>query len=284
MALPTLLPESGFRRLRIELTYDGTVYAGWAKQPDQPSLQETIEDAIAKLAHSRLATIVGGRTDAGVHATQQFLHVDIPEKFPFEGKDWEIPNWTYRLNRILPDDIRIISVDYAPDYFHARFSALERHYTYKIADGLMTVPPLLRFDIAPWYRHLDENIMNEVSAGLLGEHDFAAFCKFREGSTTIRNLTKFHWYRMENGYLAADVVADAFCYSMVRNLVGAAVCVGEGKFPKEWMAELLANRERVTDSYVFPGRGLTLTKIVYPVDSELQSRAELTIARRELMD
>ena len=232
------------------------------------------------LAHTTVATVVAGRTDAGVHATQQFIHVDIPEKPPFPDKEWNIPNWAYRLNRILDEDIRIMSVEYAPEGFHARFSPIARHYTYKIADGLMTLPPLSRFDVAPWYRTLDEDLMNEVCKPLLGEHDFKAFCKYREGGTTIRKLLKFHWYRLDNGYLAADVSADAFCYSMVRNLVGAAVSVGEGRFPADRMTELLDNQERVTDSYVFPARGLTLVGVDYPAESELLERAKIAMAKR----
>jgi tRNA pseudouridine38-40 synthase len=276
----TLFPESGFRRLMIELSYDGTNYAGWAKQPDQPTLQESVESALSMLAHTTVATVVAGRTDAGVHATQQFIHVDIPEKPPFPDKEWNIPNWAYRLNRILNEDIRIMNVEYAPEGFHARFSPIARHYTYKIADGLMTLPPLSRFDVAPWYRTLDEDLMNEVCKPLLGEHDFKAFCKYREGGTTIRKLLKFHWYRLDNGYLAADVSADAFCYSMVRNLVGAAVSVGEGRFPADRMTELLDNQERVTDSYVFPARGLTLVGVDYPAENELLERAKIAMAKR----
>ena len=140
---------------------------------------------------------------------------------------------------------------------------MERHYIYKIADDLKTIPPLARFDIEPWYRKLDEDLMNDACNYLLGEHDFKAFCKFREDQTTVRTLMKFHWSRDANEYLQADVRANAFCYSMVRNLVGAAVAVGEGRFPKEWILELLQNKERVSDSYVFPGRGLTLVKVVF---------------------
>jgi tRNA pseudouridine38-40 synthase len=284
MAKPTLFPESGSRRLRIELSYDGTNFAGWAKQPDQRTLQEELESALSKLAHDQINTVVAGRTDAGVHALQQFVHCDIAENPPHADMDWDISNWAYRLNRILDEDIRIHKVDYAPEGFHARFSASARHYTYKIADGLMTLPPLERFDVAPWYRHLDLDLMNEVSAHMLGEHDFSAFCKYREGSTTIRTLTKFNWYRLPNGYLAADVSADAFCYSMVRNLVGAAACVGEGRFPKEWMLKMLENRERVPDSIVFPGRGLTLVKVDFPADELLAEKAAQSMAWRMAED
>ena len=280
MSKPTLFPESGFRRLRIELSYDGTNFAGWAKQPDQRTLQEEMESALSKLAHGPVNTVVAGRTDAGVHAARQFIHVDISDNPDLLESDGGITNWAYRLNRILDEDIRIHTVDLAPEGFHARFSASARHYTYKIADALMTIPPIARFDVAPWYRALDEKLMNEVSQHMLGERDFSAFCKFREGGTTIRTLSKFHWYRLDNGYLAADVSADAFCYSMVRNLVGAAVCIGEGRYPQEWMINMLKGGERVPDSYVFPGRGLTLMKVDYPADDQLAAKAEASMARR----
>lgn len=274
MTKPTLNPESGFRRLKIDLAYDGTNFAGWAKQPDQRTIQEELEAAISLIVRAKVESIVAGRTDAGVHATHQIIHIDVPEDL------LDIENFRFRLNRLLSEDIRINSVIEAPRNFHARFSAASRRYIYQILDGGKQLAPLSRFDTATWFRELDVDLLNETSALLIGEHDFAAFCKFREGSTTIRNLTTFHWYRLENGCLAADVIADAFCYSMVRNLVGATVCVGEGRFPKEWIVEMLANKVRVPDSYVFPSKGLTLTNVEYPQDADLLNLSEMTLARR----
>ncbi len=177
-----------------------------------------------------------------------------------------------------------MKVSIAPEAFHARFSALRRHYTYKILDANKVLSPLNRLDVATWYRPLDVHDLNEASALLLGDHDFAAYCKYREGGTTIRQLQKFEWVRNDQGYLIGDVVADAFCYSMVRNLVGAVVCVAEGRFPPEWIAETLANKKRVSDSLVFPACGLTLRQVDYPSDSELLARAAKTVARREPQD
>ena len=210
---PTLNPKSGFLRLKIELCYDGTNYAGWAYQPDQRTLEGELRGAISKMVRTDVELIVAGRTDAGVHATQQFVHIDIPQNPPAPEINWDIPNWAYRLNRILDEDIRILEVTQAPVDFHARFSPMERHYIYKIADDLKTIPPLARFDIEPWYRKLDEDLMNDACNYLLGEHDFKAFCKFREDQTTVRTLMKFHWSRDANEYLQADVRANAFCYS-----------------------------------------------------------------------
>jgi tRNA pseudouridine38-40 synthase len=274
MTEPTLYPESGFRRLRLDISYDGTNFSGWAIQPDRRTVQQSVEDAIRTVSQAKAETIVAGRTDAGVHATGQVIHVDIPESL-------ELDDLAYKLNRILDEDIRINKIQIAPPAFHARFSALRRYYEYRILDENKVIPPLARFNTASWYRPLDVDQMNHASALLLGTHDFAAFCKYREGATTIRTLETYQWRRDREGYLVGDVVADAFCYSMVRNLVGAIVCVADGRKESDWISTLLENKERVSDSLVFPARGLSLYKVDYPDDAELLERAAKTIARRE---
>jgi len=278
MAQPTLFPESGFRRLRIDIAYDGTAFFGWATQPDRRTIQDLVEEAIARISRSDVESVVAGRTDAGVHATGQVIHVDLPDAV--FSDDLTYLDLRYKLNRILDEDVRIMQISDAPSGFHARFSALRRIYTYKILDANEVIPPLSRYDVAPWYRPLDVELMNKASALVLGHHDFAAFCKFKEGGTTIRTLEKYQWHRDETGLLVAEVVADAFCYSMVRNLVGAVVCVADGRKDPSWMAELLANKERVSDSLVFPARGLSLTQVDYPSDQELLERAKVTIGKR----
>ena len=256
MSEPTLYPESGFLRLRIDLAYDGTNYSGWAKQPDQRTIQEEIEKALSTATQSPIESIVAGRTDAGVHATGQVIHVDVPEAT-------EVNGLAFKLNCMLDEDIRILKVRAMTSEFHARFTATQRSYSYTILDGNRVLPPLHRLDVAPWYRTLDIDLLNSASALLLGTHDFAAFCKFREGATTVRNLVRFHWIRNDEGYLIADIAADAFCYSMVRNLVGAVVCVAEGRNNLDWIAGMLANKERVPDSLVFEARGLSLRHVEY---------------------
>ena len=278
MAQPTLFPESGFRRLRLDIAYDGSNFYGWAAQPGRRTLQDLVEKAISQIARIDAESIVAGRTDAGVHATGQVIHVDVPDAI-FES-DLTYKDLRYKLNRILDEDVRIMNVTDAPAGFHARFSALRRIYTYKILDNNDVIPPLSRYDLAPWYRPLDADLMNKASALLLGHHDFAAFCKFKEGGTTLRTLEKYEWHRDETGLLVAEVVADAFCYSMVRNLVGAVVCFADGRKDPSWVAELLANKERVSDSLVFPARGLSLTRVDYPSEQEMIERAKLTIGKR----
>jgi tRNA pseudouridine38-40 synthase len=274
MTEPTLYPESGFLRLRIDLAYDGTNFSGWGRQPNRRTVQEEVEKALTTATQSKIETIVAGRTDAGVHATGQVIHVDVPDSL-------NLDELSYKLNRMLDTDVRILKVAVVNGPFNARFSALRRHYTYKILDGNQTVLPLDRLDVAPWYRVLDVDLMNQASALMLGSHDFAAYCKFREGSTTVRNLQRFEWTRDSAGFLIGDVVADSFCYSMVRNLVGAVVCVADGRFGPDWIEQTLANKVRISDSLVFPACGLSLRQVDYPTDDQLSEHAKVTIGKRD---
>lgn len=253
---PTLNPKSGLLRFRLDLSYDGTNYAGWAKQPDQHTIQGALESALSKIIGIDVEILAGGRTDAGVHATGQVAHIDIPETFT------ETENLAYRINRVLNPDIRVKRIALAPKDFHARFSAKSRSYIYKIIDNNDVVPPLNRLDTATWYRKLDERAMNMAVKALLGKHDFKAFCKHNPDLNTVRDLKEFK-FRRNGNLLEARVTANAFCYSMVRNLIGAAVCIGESRYEKDWIIKVLEERERVSDSYVFPASGLTLAEIKY---------------------
>lgn len=269
MIEPVLNPEGGFRRLRIDLAYDGTNFAGWAKQPDQRTLQGSIEAVLARMLRTPVSTVVAGRTDAGVHATGQVIHFDIPESLPAsryrpEEDLLDFEHFKYRLNQMLEEDIRILEVSAAPLNFDARFSAISRHYRYKLLDGNKVLLPVQRFDAATWFRPLDIGLMNIACAPLLGKHDFLTFCRYREGGTTLRTLLNFDWSRDCDGFVICDIAADGFGWNMVRNLVGAAVCVGEGRFSPGWISEILQQSTRVSDSYVFPARGLTLARVRYP--------------------
>jgi tRNA pseudouridine38-40 synthase len=276
MNQPTLNPESGFFRAKISLSYDGTSFFGWGKQSDRRTVQGEIESALKTLYRQDLETIVAGRTDAGVHASGQVIHVDLPiGDFGFDFEDLG-----YRLNRILTEEIRIKSAVRASKDFHARFGAIRRHYIYKIQDGLGIIEPVKRLDITPWYRNLDIQKMNQAAALLIGEHDFFSFAKYRENSTTIRNLERFDFQRDEQGLIISHVVADAFCYNMVRSLIGTMVYIGEGRFPVTWAKEILEKRERPSDSVVFPARGLTFVGVDYPQDELLASRVNQVMGLR----
>ena len=274
MNQPTLAPESGFFRIRIDLSYDGTNFYGWGKQADRRTVQGELEAALFTLFQRELDTVVAGRTDAGVHASGQVCHVDVPEN--------DYTDIAYRLNRILNDEIRIKSVSKVSDDFHARFGALRRHYIYKIKDGNGFIEPTARLDVTPWYRHLNVDLMNQAAATLIGENDFFSYARFREKATSTRDLQRFEFERDANGLILAHVTADAFLYNMVRALIGTMVYIGEGRFPITWAKEVLDQRERPSDSVVFPAKGLTFVGVDYPADSELKSRILKTMQHRDV--
>jgi tRNA pseudouridine38-40 synthase len=230
-----------------------------------------LEDTMAMVLREDVRLTVAGRTDAGVHASGQVAHVDLPA-VPDGFRD--------RLARALPDDVRVTAVRPAPPGFDARFSAVRRHYVYRVCDRQWAADPLRRRDTLTWPRPLDMAALNEAAAGLLGTHDFAAFCRRREGATTIRELQRLHWTRAADGVLTAEVAADAFCHSMVRSLVGALLAVGEGRKPLTWPASLLPSEERTSTVAVAPAHGLTLAAVDYPPDAELAARAQQTRALR----
>jgi tRNA pseudouridine38-40 synthase len=210
-------------------------------------------------------TTVAGRTDAGVHARGQVAHVDVPE---------QPDGLTRRLNGVLPPDIRVRGVSGAPAGFDARFSAMSRRYSYRLADGY--VDPLRRHDTVAHPRPLDLVSMSDAAALLLGEHDFAAYCKPRDGATTVRRLIRLDWARDDDDIAVATVEADAFCHSMVRALVGALLAVGDGRRSVHWPAEVLAAGVRDSAVTVAPAHGLTLEEVRYPADNELAARADET--------
>jgi tRNA pseudouridine38-40 synthase len=220
------------------------------------------------------ALTVAGRTDAGVHATGQVAHLDVP------CYTLTADELARRINRLLPADLRVPLVRQVPLAFDARFSALRRHYRYRISDAPWGVDPLRRHDTVSHHRCLDEARMNAASRPLLGEHDFAAFCRHREGATTVRVLEHLEWIRDGPHLLTAEVAADAFCHSMVRSLVGALLAVGEGRRSLDWPAELLSYTARASEVTVAPSHGLTLVGVDYPDDDQLATRATQTRALR----
>ncbi|WP_233160368.1 tRNA pseudouridine(38-40) synthase TruA [Actinophytocola xanthii] len=248
------------------MAYDGTDFSGWARQPDRRTVCGVLEDTMSMVLRQDVRLTVAGRTDAGVHATGQVAHCDIEPPGDLRA----------RLARALPPDVRVTSVEPAPPTFDARFSALRRHYVYRVCDTPWAANPLRRRDTVTWPRALDLAALDEAARGLLGEHDFAAFCRRREGATTVRELQRLAWTRDADGVLSAHVSADAFCHSMVRSLVGALIAVGEGRRPPEWPRTLLSARSRSSEVTVAPAHGLTLVQVDYPADEHLAARAALT--------
>ena len=266
-------------RLRLDIAYDGGGFSGWARQPGRRTVQQTLEEALGRALRQPEppALTVAGRTDAGVHARGQVAHCDVP------AQAWQAVRDDARrkLAGALPPDVRVQRIEAAPPGFDARFSAVWRRYVYRVCDDPAGADPLDRHTTL-WYRRaLDVRVMTEAAQPFLGEHDFAAFCRRREGASTVRALLRLDWERISPPLVVATVVADAFCHNMVRALVGAALRVGDGSRPPGWPAEVLAGRTRDPGVPVVPPHGLCLHEVGYPPDGELSARAAATRRVRE---
>jgi tRNA pseudouridine38-40 synthase len=282
-------------RIRLDLAYDGTDFTGWARQPGLRTVQGVLEEALATLFGRSGAEpprlTVAGRTDVGVHAIGQVAHLDLaPEQLEQLARRPRgrgagaagVESLARRINGIVGQaaDVQVLRASEAPPGFDARFSAVWRRYEYRIADAVALRDPRTRA-FTLWHPSaLDLDAMDAAARGLLGLHDFAAYCRPRDGATTIRTLQDFGWRRDADGVLVAAVRADAFCHSMVRALVGACVAAGEGRFAPERAAGIRDEARRGSEFIVMPSRGLTLVEVGYPPDAELAARAEQTRAKR----
>ncbi|MBX3099227.1 MAG: tRNA pseudouridine(38-40) synthase TruA [Salinibacterium sp.] len=290
------MTDEPLTRLRLDISYDGTDFAGWARQPGLRTVQGELEAAIATVLRVNPPTLtVAGRTDAGVHATGQVAHLDLTDaqlthlaKPHGRGAKPMDPARAIvkRLNGIagLRSDIHVRSAIVAPRGFDARFSPVYRRYQYRIADATAERNPLLRRHTLWYPAELDLDAMTRAANELLGLHDWAAYCRPREGATTIRELQEFGWRRDDTGVLIASLTADAFCHSMVRALVGASVSVGAGRLSGERLLGIRAEATRTSEFKVMPAQGLTLVEVGYPADAELAVRAAQTRARRDRGD
>jgi len=282
-------------RFRLDIAYQGTDFNGWAIQPGQRTVQGELEAALATIFRRYGETphlVVAGRTDAGVHALGQVAHLDLTDAQVaalLKPRGHQAPTdagttLARRLNGIFGPvpDVVVTGASEAPPGFDARFSAIWRRYEYRVADSASLRDPLQRHRTSWLPAELDLDTMDRAAVSLLGLHDFASYCKPREGSTTIRTLQNFGWRRDPDGVLVASVQADAFCHSMVRALVGGCVTVGEGKLDVADLATLRDERRRTSAFRVMPARGLTLIQVGYPEDVGLAIRAEQTRALRSL--
>jgi len=289
-------------RVRLDLAYDGTGFHGWAAQPGLRTVEGVLTDALATVLRAPVRLTVAGRTDAGVHASGQVAHLDVPVAAwrALPGRSTRTPEQALldRLGGVLAreaqggpapaprgaGDLVVHGVRAVPAAFDARFSALTRRYRYRIADGGPAGAPrdpARRGQVLWVNERLDVDAMQTSAHPLLGEHDFLSYCRPREGATTIRTLKEFSWRRVpadapgpDGGLVTLTVVADAFCHSMVRSLVGAALEVGTGRRDVDWPARLLAARSRGRAAPVAPAHGLTLEAVTYPADAELAAQAE----------
>lgn len=294
--------DGGLLRVRLDLAYDGGLFSGWALQPGLVTVQGVLEEALLMLLRRPARLTVGGRTDAGVHARGQVAHVDLTRR------EWEdmargrradpadafVRRLTGTVNRVLTEGVTgrgrsvrnsvpavvVRAARAAPAGFDARFSALWRRYSYTIADTTAGQDPLRRHTTLWHPAPLDVGLLDAGAAHLRGMQDFAAFCKPREGATTIRELQRYAFTRGSDGVITATVQADAFCHGMVRALIGSTLRVGSGELPPEWLAARLAARLKDARSVLAAAHPLVLEEIAYPDDDDVAHRAGLTRARR----
>lgn len=274
-------------RIRIDLSYDGTGFHGWAVQPGLRTVQGELEAALATILRTPVVLTVAGRTDAGVHAAGQCAHFDVDEaawqRRPGRSSRTPSESLVRKINAITSraaqgptgyTDVVVRSAEVVPDAFDARFSALWRRYSYRIADGVGHWDPRRR-DVL-WLAHeLDVDAMNRAAAGLLGEHDFISYCKPRDGASTVRTLLELGFVR-EGGMVTGFAKADAFCHSQVRTLMGTLIEVGRGARAESWPTSRLAAAVRNGEVIVAPPHPLTLEEIGYPTPEEYGVQAALT--------
>lgn len=266
-------------RWRLDVAYDGTEFSGWATQRGLRTVQGVLEDWIGRVMRLEKAPVLvcAGRTDAGVHARGQVAHVDLPADAP-------VHHLQRTLGLVLPPDVVVTAVTPAPAGFDARFAAFWRRYVYRLNDGHLPMDPLLRGHVVRVRRRLDLEAMNTASQSLLGLRNFAAFCRRREGATTIRTLLELHAARDLRGDVAYTVKADAFCHSMVRSLMGALTAIGSGQRDATWLAEMLASPGRDASIQVMPAHGLCLEEVGYPSHAELAGRVRQARSKREVSE
>lgn len=292
-------------RVRIDISYEGTDFHGWAAQPGLRTVEGELERALAVIMRCPVALTVAGRTDAGVHARHQVAHADIPidtwraltprNADPFD-EDAPGRGLARRLNALLAQrrakwakahalkephdgsDVVVTRTRRVPTTFDARFSATGRRYCYRLAEW--PLDPVRRRDVLAVRDELDLDAMNAGAGLLIGEHDFLSFCRPREGATTIRTLRRYECVR-RGGIIECWVEADAFCHSMVRSLVGAAIEVGRGKHEPMWMGEVLKARSRAQAAPIAPAHGLSLEGVDYPPVEQWAARQRVTRARRD---
>ena len=242
-------------KLALGLEYDGTDFEGWQTQPSGKSIQDHLEKALAAFVGMPVHTVSAGRTDAGVHASGQVVHIETTVLRPV----W---NWVRGVNSFLPPTVRVRWAQLVPDDFHARFSARSRSYSYEIYNHPVDSPLQRRF--STWvFQPLDVSAMQSGVNMLLGEHDFSTFRSADcQAPSPIRHLQYAQFHR-DGSMIRLDIRANAFLHHMVRNIVGSLFEVGRGARPPEWMAEILAAKDRSAAARTFPPQGLCLRRVAY---------------------
>lgn len=245
-------------RIALGVEYDGSQYHGWQSQPGLHTVQQAVEQALSTVADEPVSVVCAGRTDTGVHATNQVIHFD-------SDKERTIRSWIHGANSFLPKDICIKWGKEMPDEFHARFSALSRRYRYVIYNGCIR-PALFRASVTWQYRQLDHRLMHKAAQHLLGEQDFTSFRSVEcQSKTPMRNVHEVNVIRNAD-LVIIDITANAFLHHMVRNVAGVLIAVGSGKKPAKWVKEVLEAKDRKLGAETAPPYGLYLVDVDYPKD------------------
>lgn len=249
------------KRLALGIEYNGHRYSGWQRQNHIETVQACVERALEKISLHATPVVCAGRTDAGVHATQQVVHFDTSVNRPEAA-------WTMGVNSHLPDDIAVRWVKEVPLDFSARFSAQARRYRYVIYNAPLR-PAILNAGVTHVYQALDEKAMHEAAQALLGENDFSSFRAAQcQSHTPFRNV---HFVTVERygAYVVIDIQANAFVHHMVRNIAGALIVVGSGEQPVQWVEQILAVKDRRQSAPTGKPHGLYLVQVHYPKALEL---------------
>lgn len=243
-------------RIALGIEYDGSKYYGWQRQREVNSVQQELETALSRIAAEPIELSCAGRTDAGVHATGQVVHFDVNHARQMRA-------WTLGMNASLPDDIAVKWAVEVPQEFHARFSATARRYRYVIYNHPLR-SGILRQGVTHYHSHLDIHRMNEAAACLLGEHDFSAFrAAICQSKSPNRHVTHVALHRLGD-YVVLEIQANAFLHHMVRNITGSLLEIGSGHKPVEWLAQLLAGKDRSQAAATAKPNGLYLVDVTYP--------------------
>ena len=250
-------------RLRIDLAYDGAPFAGFARQPDQTTVQGVLEGALQRIVGQDLSATGAGRTDRGVHARGQVVHVDVdpgPARAARAIGDVEVLR--ARLDRLVGEAVTIWAVRRVPAAFDARFSAVTRSYRYRLVVGA-AADPIRRHDRWHLAEAVDTVAMRSAARWLIGEHDFASFCRRAPGRSTVRRIDRIVVARPAQGRVDVAIDGPAFCHQQVRSIVGCLVEVGRGRRAPAWLADVLAAADRSAAARVAPPHGLTLERVSY---------------------
>lgn len=254
-------------RIALGIEYDGRAFCGWQFQDHSPSVQEAVEKALCKVANHAVRVVCAGRTDTGVHATEQVVHFDTAvTREPFQ--------WVSGVNANLPAGVTILWAQEVNDEFHSRFKAFRRAYRYVIFSR--NVRPSYLNGLVTWdYREFDEGRMLQAATYLIGEHDFSSYRAIGcQAKSPVRTIYQFNVTR-QGSFIFLDIEANAFLHHMVRNIAGVLMSIGAGEQEPVWAKEVLGYRNRILGGITAPPHGLYLVRVDYPEEFVLPQKTNL---------